>query len=57
VDSKSQVIVVSGDPTRTQCCKVGDADLGLEGQHFGCGDVSEGKEKQGERWGGSHRGG
>ena len=48
--------MVSGDPTRTQCCKVGDADLGLEGQHFGCGDVSEGIEKQGERWGGSHLG-
>ena len=49
--------MVSGDPTRTSAAIGGEADLGLEGQHFGCGDGSEGIEKQGERWGGSHRGG
>ena len=45
--------MVSGDPTRTSAAIDGEADLGLEGQHFGCGDGSEGIEKQGERWGGS----
>ena len=33
-------------PPGLDCAAIGgDADLGLEGQHFGCGDGSEGIEK------------